>query len=476
MIISRDIIRNDTTINSYSKNDLCEFINYWKLKLLSHGAKSGDSIGLSFDTGEIHYYSLIFAAFELGMRVVSLHRPNSEKECLSPKSNAHLPLDYFVYLSDYLSNPNTSSAIRHFKKNSKHSISYGSLEWKSSSHKFRSTEETPVYAKPDDVAFSCTSSGTTGDPKLITYTHKFLYDLCQHNWKDIGYNENDTMLHFSSLNHGGVITLLLPSLMICKRHYFQTFSHDEISVLDTIKQCIENNVTKIFFANGGEVSRFIQVLCEHDLRLIDTTIFLLSFICPDWCNAIKQKRLRSVVSLFGCSEICGPVFLPHLDSSNVDTFNPRYLGEPTTGYYETKIIDNRIHTKLKDGREFVFDDIVRNNGYFISKNRLQKINDVDINPLDIIELLEGYCSRYAFEVYVDEIYNELYLITSSQALYDMSDTIKSIIKSFYFDDIELKDIIYEPTINDSRITHKADKDKLAGIVERYRLTFQKNTL
>jgi hypothetical protein len=474
MIITRDIIRNDTIINGYSKNDLCEFINYWKINLLDLGAKPGDKIGLSFDTGEIHYYSLIFAAFELGMRVVSLHRPNSEKECLSAKSNAYLPLDYFVYLSNYLGNPNTSYAIRHFKKNSKHCISYGSLEWKTYSGEFRSTDETPVYAKPDDVAFCCTSSGTTDDPKLISYTHKFLYDLCQYNWKDIGYNENDTMLHFSSLNHGGVITLLLPSLMICKGHYFQTFSPYIDKVLTDIKACIDNNVTKIFFANGGEITRFIEVLCEYDLRLPNTTIYLLSFICPNWCEAIKQGRLRSVVSLFGCSEICGPVFLPHLDSSNVDTFNPRYLGEPMTGYYDTKIIDNRIHTKLKDDREFVFDDVVSNDGYLISKNRLSKINDIDINPLDIIEIVEKHCSRYSFEVYVDEIYNELYIITSNKVLYGMRETIKAEIKSSYY--VELTDILYDKMLDNTRISHKADKDKLAGIVERYRLTFQKNTL
>lgn len=476
MIITRDIIRSDTTINGYSKNDLCEFINYWKIKLLDLGAKPGDKIALSFDTGEIHYYALIFTAFELGMRIVSLHRPNSEKECLSSKSNAHLPLDYYVYLDGYLSNPNTSFAVRHFKKNSKHTISYGSLEWKTSSDKFRSTKETPVYAQADDVAFCCTSSGTTGDPKLISYTHKFLYDLCQHNWKDIGYNENDTMLHYSSLNHGGVITLLLSALMICKGHYFQTFSSYKDKVQDDIKACIKNNVTKIFFANGGEASCFIEALHEYDLRLPNTTILLLSFICPDWCKAIKQGRLRSAASLFGCSEICGPVFLPHLDSSNVDSFNPRYLGEPMTRYYDTKIIDNRIHTKLKDGREFVFDDVVSDEGYLISKNRLQKINDIDINQLDIIELVGKHCSRYSFEVFIDEIYNELYLITSSKDLHDMKEEIKARINSFYFDTVKLTDIIYDTTLNNTRITHKADKDKLAGIVERYRLTFHKNSL
>ena len=474
MIITRDIIRDDTTINTYNKNDLCEFINYWKIKLLDMGAKPGDKIGLSFDTAEIHYYALIFAAFELSMKVISLHRPNSQKECLSPKNNAHLPLDYFVYLTSYLSNPLTSEGVRHYKKNSTHSISYGQLEWKLSDT-FRSKQETPVYAQSNDIAFCCTSSGTTGDPKLITYTHKFLYDLMQHNWKDIGYCESDVMLHFSSLNHGGVITLLLPALMICQGHYFQTFSHDENRVVSIINECINNNVTKIFFANGGEVCRFIDILCKYDLKLPNTTILLLSFISPLWRGAIDKGRLKRIASLFGCSEIGGPVYLPHLDKDNIKTFHPRNLGEPTTNFYDTKIIDNRIHTKLKDGREFVFDDIVQD-GFFVSKNRLSKVNDIDINPLDIIELIENYCSRYEFEVYVDEIYNELYLITSNQALYDMSDTIKSLIRSFYYEHVELTDIIYDPILHNTRITHKADKDKLAGIVERYRLTFRKDSV
>ena len=102
MIITRDIIRDDATFNGYSKQDLCEFINYWKVKLIDLGAKPGDKIGLSFENSEIHYYALIFASFELGLKIVTLHRPNSEAEAKSPKSNAHLPLDYFVYLKEYL--------------------------------------------------------------------------------------------------------------------------------------------------------------------------------------------------------------------------------------------------------------------------------------------------------------------------------------------------------------------------------------
>ena len=69
-----------------------------------------------------------------------------------------------------------------------------------------------------------------------------------------------------------------------------------------------------------------------------------------------------------------------------------------------KIKDCGIYTSRK-GEKFVFDDIVREADegvYFISKNRLPKINDIDINTLDIIELIET--SRYLYEIYVDEVY------------------------------------------------------------------------
>ena len=176
-IITRDWINDDITfkadksrtgalVNTYTKKDFCEFINYWKLTLLSHGAKRGDKIGSCIEAAEIHHMAIIFAAFELGMSIVILHRPNNEKECLTPKSNSNLPLDFFIYFSEYLYLPALAISTRHHIKNSKVSISYGPVEWATKRNTFRSTEETPILAQPGDKAILCNSSGTTGTPKL----------------------------------------------------------------------------------------------------------------------------------------------------------------------------------------------------------------------------------------------------------------------------------------------------------------------
>jgi len=174
------------------------------------------------------------------------------------------------------------------------------------------------------------------------------------------------------------------------------------------------------------------------------------------------------------------VFMTWLNSDNVDNFNPKYLGIPTVdSFYKTRISDGRIYTATPYTDEIIFDDIVEEKPdgyYFIGKNRLQKINDIDINPLDIIEIVEKYTTRYQFEIYVDEVYNQLYILTSDVVAYAQRTYIKEEIDTFYHGNVTVTDIIHEPELHEATISNKADKDKLAGIVERYRLTFHKNAL
>ena len=61
-------------------------------------------------------------------------------------------------------------------------------------------------------------------------------------------------------------------------------------------------------------------------------------------------------------------------------------------------------------------------------------------------------------------------------MYEQKEKIKAEIDSFYQENVTVTDIILEPELYEATISNKADKDKLAGIVERYRLTSQKNSI
>ena len=488
IVIHADIKQADVLVNTYTKQDLCEFINYWKLKLLSHGAKRGDKIGICIIPSDIHFTAIKFAAFELGMGLVILHRPNNEKECQSPKSNCHLPLDFLIFFTSYLASPVLATAIKHYRNNSKVVLSYGPLEWETQRKKFRTTEESPILAQPGDIALLCNSSGTTGTPKLIAHSHEFLYDLSSVNGKDLGYDPEDRYLHLSALNHGATLALILPSYKICKYHYFYNSisgkgrspgdqQYDEYHRF--VDDCIKHNITRIFCTHGGVIDEIINHMANRNIKLPNTNVMILSFISPEWCKTIREGSLKSICSPFGCSELCGPVFMSWLNRDNVDTFNPRYLGMPTTGFYRTIVTNGNIYTSTSYKGIVKFDDIVEekpNGYYFVSKNRLQKINDIDINPLDIIEIVEKYTTRYQFEIYIDEIYNQLFIITSDVVTFAQKTYIKNEIDSFYHGNVTVTDIILEPELYEATISNKADKDKLAGIVERYRLTSQKNSI
>lgn len=479
-MITRDLIRSDAVfhtetntvgLKTYSKNDLCEFINYWKIEFLSHGAKSGDKVGIAIDNSEIHYYALMFAAFELGMQVVSLHRPNTENECQSPKNNAHLPLDFFIYFSEYLSNPKLYKAIRHYRDNSKAAFCYGDIEWNTYKETYRTKEETPIYAEPNDICFCCTSSGTVDDPKLVTYTHKYLFDLCTTNWRDLGYNQNDAVMHLESLNHGGMITLLLPALAVCREHYFMRAIDPRSFVrIDFFNVC--QKVDRIIAPSGGVIENLVNTMYDRDIKLPYATIMMLSFIDPLWLPVVKNGYLKSIESIFGCTEIGGPIFISRM-ARDMETFDPFFLGKPINGFFKTEIIDGRIHAN-----GHVFDDIVREEPegvYFVSKDRLRKINDVDINPIDVYGIVSQYAARYFYEIYVDEVHNELFIITSDGVLYELRNAVETVVKEFYLGQVPVT-VIYEPDLPDASISHKPDRDKLSAIVERYRLTLQKNTV
>ncbi len=478
-MITRDWIRDDAVfytesetvgLRSYSRADLCEFINYWKIKFLELGAKRGDKIGISIDNSEIHYYAMLFASFELGMKVVTLHRPNNENECISPRSNAYLPLDIFVYFNSYLSNPKLSTAIRHYRDNSKITLTYGKMEWEAYSDRYRSTAETPFLAQPNDELFCCTSSGTVGDPKLIAYTHKYLFDLCIENWRDLGYHSTDKFMHLASLNHGGMITLLIPALALGKEHYFMRMIEPTGQLrTDFLNICVKEEISRIICSSGSVIEKLINTMYARNIKLPDTTIMMLSFIDPYWVPAVKEEYVKRIDSIFGCTEIGGPVFIPSL-TIDTENFNPLFLGKPINGFFKTEIIDGRIHAN-----GHVFDDIVeeKDDGvYFISKNRLRKINDMDINPIDVYGLMSTYTARYLYEIYVDEVRNRLFIITADEVLIEMGYIVENLIESFYFGNVPTN-LIYEPELAEASITHKADREKLAAIVEKF-LTSQKN--
>jgi hypothetical protein len=148
------------------------------------------------------------------------------------------------------------------------------------------------------------------------------------------------------------------------------------------------------------------------------------------------------------------------------------LGMPTEGFYKTEITDNKLKVKLPivnktiDTEDYIKE--VWGGYYFVGKDKLKKINDIDINPIDIIEIVEVYSSRYNFEVYVDEVYNELFIITNDPLMIHYKQKIVDDVTKFYNNHVTLKDIIFDIQLDKATVSNKADKYKLSETIQRYR--------
>ena len=201
-----------------------------------------------------------------------------------------------------------------------------------------------------------------------------------------------------------------------------------------------------------------------------TTIIILSFINPKWLSVVKAGKLKKIISAFGCTETGGPLFVPFIDKdTDVATFNPKFLGKRTEGFYDTKQIDGSLAVDLNDGRRVFTDDKVKETPegfYFVSKNKLKKISDVEINPLDIVESVDKYCSRSKFEVVIDEIHNELYLVTGDESFVTKIEEVRAEIAKLYPKEVQLNGIVYMPTYAEATIAVKPDRQKLLEYINK----------
>ena len=429
----------------------------------------------------------MLAVYELGMRLVILHRPNNKKECETPKSNAHLPLDYYMIFSSFEENPVFGLAAKHYMANTKNIITFHVSDWQKEKHTYRLKDDlVGILVEPKDDLLLCNSSGTTSDPKLIFHTHEYLYKLCDWNWKELDYTEDDVVLHLSTINHGASLSVFaFPAFRAAKKQFFNISAPNEnytVVLAENptepyyydflVKHCQYYGVTKILCANGAFIDNFVKAINRSEHGLPNTTIVVLCFINPRWSIPIEENKLKAVSSPYGCSEAGGPIFNIKLDKDNSNNFDPRFIGMPTEGFYKTSLVDGKLSVELPIVNKTIDteDNIkeVWGGYYFVGKNKLKRINDIDINPIDIIELVEYYSSRYNFEVYVDEVYNELFIITNDPLMIHYKQKIMDDVTQFYNNHVTLKDIIFDIQLDKATVSNKADKYKLSETIQRYR--------
>lgn len=401
-IISREWIHPDFKLytkesNEYfSRSEIVNFIDKWKVFLKSSiGIKAGLTIGLCVSVMDHRYFSLFFAAAELGLKFVVFQRPEVDTDLENYKLTIFKPIDYIVYDNLNIDNVLIKKFIDEF---SVVQFSINALD--SIVNVNESTIANNIEANNNSEILLTTSSGTTDRPKIISHTHEFFYDLCKRNARVMQFKSEDKVLHIRNLHHGSSLGIFfLPSLLACEHHYSSNYEHnDTTSLLSALN---DYGITKL----SVPCNSVVDCIINSNNQYKDLTIYNLSYLQQEWIQACRDGKIKQVVSIFGCNETSGPIFTPSIDKDTVN-FDPANLGPLTDKYYDTKIENNTLHVYLSTYDKWnstgdVFD--IDNGDYiFKGKDQVIRINDVLIKTEEIKRIARDYINEEHIVIFDQE--------------------------------------------------------------------------
>lgn len=277
-----------------------------------------------------------------------------------------------------------------------------------------------VTCQPGDIILYSTSSGTTNKPKVIAHNHNFFYELIDRNAKIFNLKSKDRCLHTKNLHHGSVLGVyFLPTIKHCRFHFWQNMIMEDGWMQDFLDYVKRFNITRcLIFSNSHLKSINLHLQPSHSKFTIKFNI-LSAFCLSDIDNIIRNCK-HEIISVFGCTETSGPLFLLRLDNSNYTTKNFKNFGKPLDNFYEISLDNESIlSVKTPDG------DIISTGDQFNLINQeyihVRRISGLKISDTPIyLDLLSNVIDKFKingrtlkngseYDLISDKLYSKIYM-------------------------------------------------------------------
>ncbi len=422
-LITRNILSdnflglNIQTNNSFTRTDLVEKINLWKYVLKTKcSAQRGESILVGVQALGLDYLSMIFAAAELSLKIVIIDYDRNDDfkdlEYFDPKTKILSPID--IFLHDFSKetieqNPKLFSKFIFFSNCSKRTYSTkDDIDFEIDNQQDFDNISC-IFPEPSDILMRCTSSGTTGTPKIIEHTHEFLYKVSFRNSDKF----SGECMHIRNLNHGSSLAVyLLPTLMTDKVTTHLFYDVDEHQPFDKFINAIryyENVLKYIIFPYPFMIDEFIDASRRCNLRWENLNIQTLSYIQDKSKLAIKDGVIKSITSIFGSNETSGPVFISYIDNTCADK-DSRYF-ERIDDFYSIDIGDTGLLTVGLPvyNNEIVTNDLFYKDDNFFVHNGRSDLIRINGETLDIKIINDFNAKNKNAYLVTDTVKNCLYL-------------------------------------------------------------------
>lgn len=410
----------------YNKQDLVSKIDLWKYILkFKCSAEPGESILIGMQILNIDYLAACFAAAELSLKIVIIdYSRNDDFKDLNyydPKTKILSPIDIFLHdfsKEEFVEHPKALSKFTFFSSCSKRTYSiYNDLDFDVQDiEKFNIAKN--IFPSPSDILMRCTSSGTTGTPKIVEHTHEFLYKISVRNAEKF----SGECLHVRNLNHGSSLAVyLLPTLIsdnVSKHIFYDLGAKDTADSMGETKAFEEfifdfkdfyDSLEYVIFPYPFMIDEFIDASVRNKVKWSRLNVQTLSYIQDKPKRAIAEGVIKSITSIFGSNETSGPVFTVSIDRQRIS--HDASLFDHVDDFYGIKIYDSGLLgvTMPVYNTEIITNDLFEQQGVFYKHRGRSDLVKINGEVLDIKSINDLNSSNESAYLVTDTVKNCLYL-------------------------------------------------------------------
>jgi len=400
-------------------------ITYWKTLLYEeYNIRPGNSIALYDKTIRYSYCTLFLAAAELGVRLIIIPEyPTSE----SGRTNI---MDAYIEKYGKIDLCILDEQAVHSKPLLALTKYYGKLtitksvfdEYEIKDHNIYTFLKTKIFARPDDILTISTTSGSTGVPKLIPYTHQQLYRNAIRNTKVYGFKSSDRACHTRNMHHPFVlIDFFMPSLNIIENHYqfvapaLETESDG--STEKFVKFINDNKINQIAFSSRPAMERVMDYMTANNIKFDHEFNMILGgqYVPKKYLQYIKDTNATKIIAIIGTTETMSPLMLKHITpNDNIDQYEENYVGRPPDNTYEFQLNGESLSVSCPElyPAPIVLEDRFKGDivsgFYHLGRDNFYRIDHVNFQISDVVNIVKKVFDG-EFDVCFDPHYQNLYL-------------------------------------------------------------------
>jgi len=374
MIINRKIINTDIAFKSdfqdHYIDDFYNCIDKWKWILHErYGARRGQIVTISTFEVKFDYVCMVFAVAELGLKLITLNQPLSYETIHKTKLAMFGPADFAIEPQTGMhANPSPHGAM--VKQYSKILIDTREITWVPSDANLNFVHELPL---PNDILIMTSTSGTTEQSRLVTWSHKEVFEWANRNIKIFNYEKTSRVGHSRNMHHGSsAVCEFFPALMSADFHVNANTA--KAAMMFTAHYAKEFKLTHLAFKNVFDLEDFLNYIKEPFTETL--TISMSGFTVPEYFIELCKQYNIKFISHFGSMDIAVPLLVNYVDSEYV--FRPHYLGVMPDNFYTVNIVKDKtvVNCNLFKTEKLLGDKLRLEEDGFYHEGRLSEDNSI----------------------------------------------------------------------------------------------------